>query len=98
MADPAVDLYPAALRSEIDTINAEIVGSLAPRTYAAMGAAPQDCYDDVVDRVYAALDRFERHLADRRYLVGDAITDADLLLYACGSWCASTRWRFLWDA
>jgi putative glutathione S-transferase len=80
-ADPAIDLFPTALRSEIDAINAEIVGSLATATYAAMGAPTQAAYDDVVARVYVALDRFEHHLADRRYLVGDAITDADLLLY-----------------
>jgi putative glutathione S-transferase len=46
-----------------------------------MGATTQARYDEVVDRVYDALDRFERRLADRRFLVGDAITDADLLLY-----------------
>ena len=33
------------------------------------------------DRVFAALERFDTRLADRRYLVGDGITDADLLLY-----------------
>jgi len=80
-ADPAVDLYPAARRDEIDATNAEIVGSLATATYAAMGATTQARYDEVVERVYAALDRFERRLLDRRFLVGDAITDSDLLLY-----------------
>jgi putative glutathione S-transferase len=80
-ADPAVDLYPVALRAEIDAVNAEIVGSLATATYAAMGATTQAGYDDVVDRVYAALDRFEHRLADRRYLVGDSLTDADILLF-----------------
>ena len=31
--------------------------------------------------MYAALDGFDRRLADRRFLTGDTITDADLLLY-----------------
>jgi putative glutathione S-transferase len=80
-ADPAVDLYPESRREAIDASNAEIVGSLATATYAAMGATTQARYDEVVDRVYAALDRFEQRLAIRRFLVGDTITDSDLLLY-----------------
>jgi putative glutathione S-transferase len=80
-ADPAVDLYPSALRDEIDAVNAEIVGSLATATYAAMGATTQSRYDEVVERVYVALDWFDQRLAARRFLVGDSITDADLLLF-----------------
>jgi putative glutathione S-transferase len=80
-ADPAVELYPAAQRAEIDAVNAEIVGSLATATYAAMGATTQERYDQVVERVYSALERFEQRLGERRFLVGSAITDADLLLY-----------------
>jgi putative glutathione S-transferase len=80
-ADPAVELYPEDRRAEIDAVNGEIVGSLATATYAAMGATTQEGYDQVVERVYAALDRFEQRLARQRFLVGDAITDADLLLY-----------------
>jgi glutathionyl-hydroquinone reductase len=80
-ADPSVDLYPDALRDDIEATNREIVGSLATATYAAMGATTQARYDEVVDRVYAALDRFERRLGEQRYLVGGQLTDADLLLY-----------------
>ncbi len=80
-ADPAVDLYPAARRNDIDAVNAHIVGSLATATYAAMGATTQERYDAVIDRVYDALDHFEQRLAAQRYLVGASVTDADLLLY-----------------
>jgi putative glutathione S-transferase len=80
-ADPDVRLYPEDRRAEIDAVNTEIVGSLATATYQAMGATTQARYDDVVDRVYAALDDFEQRLSRQRYLVGDSITDADLLLY-----------------
>ena len=55
--------------------------TLATAAYAAMAVGTQAQYDAVSDRVYAALDRFDARLADRRFLVGDAITDADLLLY-----------------
>jgi putative glutathione S-transferase len=80
-ADPAVDLSPEARRDEIDAVNAEIVGSLATATYQAMGATTQARYDEVVDRVYASLAQFDERLSSQRYLVGDALTDADLLLY-----------------
>ena len=80
-ADPAVQLYRDSRRDEIDDVNAEIVRDLATGAYAARAATNQDAYDTVSDRVYAALDRFEAHLGERRFLVGEAITDADLLLY-----------------
>ena len=80
-ADPTVDLRPVALDDEIHELNTEIVGSLATAAYAAMAVTTQAEYDAVSDRVFAALERFDTRLADRRFLVGDGITDADLLLY-----------------
>ncbi len=80
-ADPAVDLYPEAHRAEIDAVNDEIVRSLGGGTYAAMGATTQADYDAVSTRVFDALDRFDDRLGSRRFLVGDEITDADLLLF-----------------
>ena len=80
-ADPAVQLYPESTRDEIDHVNAGIVRDLATGAYAARAATNQEAYDTVSDRVYGALDRFEARLAERRFLVGEAITDADLLLY-----------------
>jgi putative glutathione S-transferase len=80
-ADPAVALFPEPLRAEIDAVNADIVANLSGGTYAGMGATTQADYDAVSNRVFGALDRFEARLASQRFLVGDAITDADLLLY-----------------
>ena len=80
-ADPSVDLLPDAHRDEIEAVNTEIVTSLATGAYAAMAVTTQAQYDAVSDRVFAALERFDTRLAERRYLVGDGITDADLLLY-----------------
>ena len=80
-ADPSVELYPEHDRAEIDTVNREIVRDLASGTYAALHAKTQADYDAVSTRVFGALDRFEARLASRRFLVGDHITDADLLLY-----------------
>ena len=91
-ADPAVDLYPAALHDEIDAINAEIVGSLATATYAAMAATTQ-----------AALRRGRRPRVRRARPLRAAPRRAALpgrrrrsptptCSSTCSS-CASTRWR-----
>lgn len=80
-AEPSVELYPDARAAEIDAVNAEIVRDLSGATYAALGAKTQEAYDSVSDRVFGALDRFEERLASRRFLLGDRITDSDLLLY-----------------
>ena len=54
---------------------------LATAGYQAFGAVTQEAYDAVSTRAYAALDRFDHRLASRRFLLGDRITDADLMLY-----------------
>ena len=41
----------------------------------------QDAYDDAYDRLWTALDWLEERLATRRYLMGDAITEADVRLW-----------------
>jgi putative glutathione S-transferase len=79
--DPDVSLYPEPRRPEIDAAVAEIVRDLTGGTYAAMGASSQEAYDSVSERVFGALDRFERRLEHQRFVVGNQITDADLLLY-----------------
>jgi putative glutathione S-transferase len=43
-------------------------------------AASQQAYHDAVSRVFATLDDLEQRLAGRRYLLGDAITEADVRL------------------
>ena len=44
-------------------------------------AGSQEAYDAAYDRLWTALDWLEERLADRRYLMGDAITEADVRLF-----------------
>jgi putative glutathione S-transferase len=44
-------------------------------------AATQDAYNEAVEKVFAGLDTLEQRLSGRRYLVGDAITEADWRLF-----------------
>jgi glutathionyl-hydroquinone reductase len=75
--DASVDLCPEPLRAEIDAINAWVYDDLNNGVYRAGFARSQEAYDEAFDGVFSALARLERILAERRYLVGDAITEAD---------------------
>ena len=44
-------------------------------------AGSQEAYDDAYERLWTAMDWLEDRLADRRYLMGDAITEADVRLF-----------------
>jgi putative glutathione S-transferase len=71
------DLSPPELRAEIDALNEWIYGEFQNGVYRAGFARSQEAYDEAYRGVFAALERMEALLADRRYLTGDAITEAD---------------------
>jgi putative glutathione S-transferase len=71
------DLYPEDKRAEIDALNDWIYPELQNGVYRAGFARSQAAYDEAYRGVFAALARLEAILADRRYLTGDAITEAD---------------------
>ncbi|GII58001.1 glutathione-dependent reductase [Planotetraspora thailandica] len=80
-ADPAVDLYPAALRAEIDTLNAQVYATVNNGVYRCGFATSQEAYDAAVTDLFATLGELEDRLADRRYLFGEAVTEADVRLW-----------------
>lgn len=71
------DYYPEELRSEIDNINEFVYGHLNNGVYRAGFARSQEAYDEAVRKVFHGLDTLERRLAERRYLTGARITEAD---------------------
>ncbi len=77
----APDLYPEALRAEMDPIMKRIYTEVNNGVYRCGFAADQQAYEDAYDRLWTALDWLEEHLADRRYLVGEHITEADIRLF-----------------
>ncbi len=80
-ADPEADLYPSALRGEIDEINAVVYERVNNGVYRCGFAGSQDAYEAAVGPLFGTLDDLERRLADRRYLVGSALTEADVRLW-----------------
>ena len=75
------DYWPVPLRAEIEVLNARIYDEVNNGVYKAGFATTQAAYDAAVGPLFAALDWLETHLADRRWLLGDALTEADWRLF-----------------
>lgn len=84
---PDLDFYPAPLRDEIDALNEWIYPEINNGVYRAGFATSQTAYEAGVQTLFTALDRVEGILAERRYLAGERITEADWRL-------AMTLFRF----
>ncbi|MEO5613580.1 MAG: glutathione S-transferase C-terminal domain-containing protein, partial [Cypionkella sp.] len=73
------DLYPEALRSEIDALNDQIYPALNNGVYRAGFATTQAAYEAAFADVFATLDSLEARLSDNRpYLHGDQFTETDI--------------------
>jgi putative glutathione S-transferase len=82
VADDTFDLYPDALASAIDELNAIVYETLNNGVYRAGFAATQEAYDEAVTAVFAMLDELEERLSDgRRFLIGDEPNEADVRLF-----------------
>ena len=79
--DP-VRYYPAHLAAEIDELNDWIYAAVNNGVYRCGFARTQAAYDAAFDTLFAALDELDARLADRRFLCGDEITEADWRLFA----------------
>ncbi|WP_433477615.1 glutathione S-transferase family protein [Spirillospora sp. CA-142024] len=77
----APDLYPEALRPEIDELNALVYTTVNNGVYKAGFATSQDAYEEAFDALFDTFGRLEERLSSRRYLLGDEITEADVRLY-----------------
>lgn len=76
-----LDLYPRALREEIDQWNTYLYEHVNDGVYRAGFATSQTAYEKAARRLFEALDRLERRLSDRRYLFGSDLTETDLRLF-----------------
>ncbi|HEX8209316.1 MAG TPA: glutathione S-transferase family protein [Longimicrobium sp.] len=77
----APDLYPVALREEIDEVNELVYQGVNNGVYRTGFAASQEAYDAAVHTLFARLDWLEERLAGQRYLVGGQLTEADVRLF-----------------
>ncbi|MET7867524.1 glutathione S-transferase family protein [Micromonospora taraxaci] len=77
----APDLYPEELRPEMDALMAEIHTDVNNGVYRCGFATSQEAYDEAFRALFARLDVLSERLAGQRYLMGDAITEADVRLF-----------------
>ncbi len=75
------DYYPAALRSEIDTVNARVYDTVNNGVYKAGFATSQTAYEEAVTALFGTLDWLEDRLAQSRFLCGESLTEADIRLF-----------------
>ena len=77
----APDLWPADRRDEMGEVMRRIYTEVNNGVYRCGFAGSQEAYDDAFDRLFAALDWLEERLGRTRYLMGEAITEADVRLF-----------------
>ena len=77
----APDLYPEALREEIDAINELIYTDVNNGVYKAGFATSQKAHETAVTALFNRLDWLEERLATQRFLVGNQLTEADIRLF-----------------
>jgi putative glutathione S-transferase len=75
------DFYPEPLREEIDEINARVYSTVNNGVYKAGFATSQNAYEEAVEPLFDSLEWLDGRLSTQRYLLGDAITEADWRLF-----------------
>lgn len=77
----APDLYPEALRDEMDGVMDDIYQDVNNGVYRAGFATTQHEYEEACGAVFGRLAVITERLTGRRYLMGDTITEADIRLF-----------------
>jgi putative glutathione S-transferase len=77
----APELYPEHLRAEIDAVIEPIFRNVNNGVYRCGFAASQEAYEEAFRALFGELDRLSARLSTQRYLVGEAITEADIRLF-----------------
>jgi putative glutathione S-transferase len=77
----APDLWPADLREEMDEVMDRVFRDVNNGVYRCGFAGSQEAYDDGFARLWETMDWLEERLSGRRYLMGEAITEADVRLF-----------------
>jgi putative glutathione S-transferase len=77
----APDLWPEDVRDEMDEVMERVFTEVNNGVYRCGFAGKQASYERAYDRLWDAMDWLESRLGERRYLMGDTITEADVRLY-----------------
>ena len=77
----APDLWPDDVRDEMDEVMERVFTEVNNGVYRCGFAGTQEAYDQAYDRLWSTMDWLEERLGERRYLMGSAITEADVRLF-----------------
>ncbi|MFB9067804.1 glutathione S-transferase family protein [Pseudofulvimonas gallinarii] len=75
------DFCPESLRVQIDAVNGRVYDAVNNGVYRAGFATTQDAYEEAVRPLFSTLDWLDGELAQRSWLVGDRLTEADIRLF-----------------
>jgi putative glutathione S-transferase len=76
-----LDLYPEHLRTEMDRVNERVYAKVNNGVYRAGFARRQKAYEHAFAELFDSLQWLEGLLGERRYLLGERITEADWRLF-----------------
>ncbi|HUG99964.1 MAG TPA: glutathione S-transferase family protein [Gammaproteobacteria bacterium] len=80
-ASSDVDYSPEGLRAQIDEVNARVYRYVNNGVYRCGFATSQKAYEKAFAALFETLDWLDERLAQRRYLLGEQITEADWRLF-----------------
>ena len=75
------EYYPAALRADIDAVNARVYETVNNGVYKCGFASGQTAYEEALAPLFETLDWLEERLSQRRFIFGDTLTEADIRLF-----------------
>lgn len=76
-----LDFWPEELRDDIEAMNARVYEPINNGVYKAGFATTQAAYDEAIQPLFDGLDALEKLLSERRYLLGDHLSEADWRLF-----------------
>ncbi len=76
-----VNLYPDALKAEIDAFNESIYDSVNNGVYRAGFASSQQAYDEAMASLFDRLETLDEHFQQNDYAVGNQLTESDIRLF-----------------
>ena len=79
--DSLIDFYPQHLQEEIDEMNERIYEPVNNGVYKAGFAQTQGAYNQAVKELFKTLDEMDGILGERKFLLGDKITEADIRFF-----------------
>ena len=80
-----VDLYPEDRRDEIDAVIEDVYEPINNGVYRAGFADSQAAHERAVNELFDALEYWNEELGERRWLVGDSFSLADVCLFDAGT-------------